>query len=335
MRRPTLSVSGWFAAVCLLGTAVWACSSDETDLFEEGTRGGAGGSSGSDTGGSDVGGTAGSSSGGSSGGSDTGGSTTGGSSTGGEATGGTTTGGSTGDGGAAADAGTDSGGTTTGGSAGMPGGAGSGTGAGNGGTPPVGGAGMGGMVGGAGTGGAGAGGAGTGGTGKGGSGGGPGGCREDGDCKSTQYCKKATCDAPSGECTPRGPECRGMNAEFEPVCGCDSITYWNECAIANEGQNVAAKGECTGSDRPTCTRDGGGDSCPERSHVHCYRPMDACGNTSPTMGVCWVLPAECPEDEPQTTRYCGGTSGSARCIGLCEVIEAENTFERDAARCAN
>jgi hypothetical protein len=46
-----------------------------------------------------------------------------------------------------------------------------------------------------------------------------------------------------------------------------------------------------------------------------------------------VVPEECPDDEPQTTRYCGGTAGEARCIGLCEVIEAENSFRRDASIC--
>jgi hypothetical protein len=331
MRRPTLS--GWFAAICVLGSAVWACSSDDTNPFEEGTRGGAGGTSGTDTTG---GGSSGSSAGGATGGSPSGG--TGGSSTGGDPTGGTTSG-STGDGGAAAESGADSGGTTTGGSGGTPGGAGNGAGAGAGGTPAVGGAGMGGMLGGAGaggagTGGAGTGGAGTGGAGTGGSGGAPGGCRADGDCKSTQYCKKATCDAESGECAARGPECRGATAKFEPVCGCDGITYWNTCVIEHEGFNVALHGECTGNARPTCTRDGGGDSCPERTRARCYRPVDVCGDTSPTTGVCWALPSECP-NEDQTQRYCGGTAGSARCIGLCEVIAAENSFQRDADRCAN
>jgi hypothetical protein len=261
-----------------------------------------------------------------------------GSSTGGDPNGGMPpTGGTTGDGGAAADSGSDSGGSTMGGTGGsglVSGAGGAGT-NGNGGTPMGGaGASSGAGTGGAGAGGAGTGGAGTGGAGNGGSGGmPPGGCTDDGDCGSTQYCKKASCNAAEGSCAARGPECRGDTAVFQPVCGCDGITYWNTCAIEHEGFNVASMGECTGNNRPTCTRTAGGDSCPPRDHAHCYRPVEQCGDPSPTMGVCWVLPSECPENEPQTERYCGGTAGSQRCIGLCEVINAENSFRRNSPIC--
>jgi hypothetical protein len=98
--------------------------------------------------------------------------------------------------------------------------------------------------------------------------------------------------------------------------------------------NAVVQGECTGNDRPTCTRQDGGATCPSGGdHARCYRPVEVCGDTSPLNGHCWVVPEECPDDEPQTTRYCGGTAGEARCIGLCEVIEAENSFRRDAAIC--
>jgi Kazal-type serine protease inhibitor-like protein len=322
MRLPTLSKSGWAVAACLVGSVLWACSSEDTNPFTDTSGGGTGGA---DTGG---GGSSGASTGGTTGGSTSGGSS--GSSSGGDATGGTASGGTLGDGG---DAGTDAGGTATGGTSGVTGGAGaSGAAAGDGGKggsagTPAAGAGMGG----AGTAGAGAAGAGMSG---GGAGGGmPGNCTGDDDCDADEYCKKASCDAAMGSCTARGPECRGSSAAFEPVCGCDGITYWNTCVIEHEGFNVALHGECTGNDRPTCTRVAGGDSCPPRGHAHCYRPVEECGDSSPTTGVCWVLPTECPPNEAQTERYCGGTAGSARCIGLCEVIDAENSFRRDSALC--
>lgn len=181
--------------------------------------------------------------------------------------------------------------------------------------------------------GAGMGGAGSGGGGASGSGGMPGGCKEDAACADDEYCKKASCDADSGECVERGPECTGNDAEFDPVCGCDGITYWNSCVIEHEGFNVAMAGECNGNNRPSCTRDEGGGSCPPRLNPKCYRPVEMCGDPSPMNGFCWVLPAACPANEPETTRYCGGTAGDARCIGLCEVIDAENSFRRDAPIC--
>ena len=243
MRLPALSVGGWTIAACLVGSVLWSCSSDETDPFSNPSRGGTGGA---DTGG---GGSSGANTGGTTSGSTSGGSS--GSNSGGDSTGGTPTGGTTGDGGAGAD----TGGTATGGTSGVTGGAGaSGATAGDGGKggsagTPAGGAGMGG----AGTGGVGIAGGGAG-AGNAGSGGMPGNCGDDDDCDADEYCKKASCNAASGTCTPRGPECRGATAAFEPVCGCDGITYWNTCVIEHEGFNFAMKGECTGNDRPTCSR---------------------------------------------------------------------------------
>jgi hypothetical protein len=202
------------------------------------------------------------------------------------------------------------------------------------GTQAMGGAGMSGagVVGGAA--GSNAGGAGKGAGGKGAGGGGPNGdCQDDRDCSKSQYCKKETCDAERGVCQARGPECRGTNAVFDPICGCDGITYWNTCVIEHEGFNAATHGECTGSTRPVCTRDGGPASCPPRTHAHCYRAVEACGDGSPLTGFCWALPQECPQ-ERATQRYCGGTAGAARCIGLCEVMNDENSFQRDAPQCA-
>jgi hypothetical protein len=187
-------------------------------------------------------------------------------------------------------------------------------------------------AGGAGTTGAGTGG-GMAGGGMSGTGGMTGDCKLDADCDDG-FCKKPTCDAEWGNCTPRGPDCYGDDAAFVPVCGCDGTTYWNRCVAEHAGGNIAAQGECTGSNRPTCTREDGGETCPSGGdHARCYRPMETCGDASPLNGHCWVVPQECPEDEPQTTRYCGGTAGSARCIGLCEVLSAENAFFRDAPAC--
>jgi hypothetical protein len=320
MPRVNVAVGGWFGASCAIAAVLWACSGKDNDLFSTSSRGGQTSTGGAGTAGDGTSGTTPGNGGTTSGGAS-------GSSNGGVATGGMQTGGTAGEGGAAAESGTDSGGTTTGGTGGTgltSGAGGAGT-SGNGGASASGGVGMGG----AGKGGAGAGGAGNGGTG----GLPPGGCKVEDDCDDAHYCKKTSCDAEEGTCEPYGGECVGADAVFEPVCGCDGITYWNTCTIEHEGYNVASMGECTGNNRPTCTRSDGADSCPERRHVHCYRPVEMCGDPSPTMGVCWVLPTECPDDEPQTERYCGGTDGEARCIGLCEVIDAENSFRRNSPTC--
>jgi hypothetical protein len=316
MPRVKLAVGGWFGASCAIAAVLWACSGKDEDLFSNSSRGGQTSTGGSGTAGDGISGATSGNGGTPSGGS-------GGSSNGGDATGGTSqTGGTAGEGGAAAESGTDSGGTSTGGTGLTSGAGGAGT-SGSGGASAAGGVGMGG--------------AGTAGAGNGGTGGvPPRPCSDDDDCddaNNADYCMKTSCNAAMGTCVPLGPPCVGDNAVFEPVCGCDGITYWNTCTITHEGFNIASMGECTGNDRPTCTRDDGPDSCPDREHAHCYRPVEMCGDPSPDEGYCWVLPTECPDNEPQTERYCGGTGGQARCIGLCEVIDAENSFYRNSPTC--
>jgi hypothetical protein len=72
---------------------------------------------------------------------------------------------------------------------------------------------------------------------------------------------------------------------------------------------------------------------PSRKLARCYRPRTSCTQASPSNGTCWVLPDECPADEPADAYYCRGTSGSAGCVGLCAVLEREDSLVRDSAQC--
>jgi hypothetical protein len=158
-------------------------------------------------------------------------------------------------------------------------------------------------------------------------------CGDDGDCADTEYCKKATCNATSGECKTRPDTCVGTDATFVPVCGCDHMTYFSPCVAAREGINVLSDGECTDNQQPTCTRADGGASCdPPRKNARCYRPRVGCGGSSPTEGVCWVLPDECPVEE-KVNVYCGGSTGNAECVGLCEILDQDNAVWRDGGSC--
>jgi hypothetical protein len=159
-------------------------------------------------------------------------------------------------------------------------------------------------------------------------------CEDNGDCDSNEYCQKQSCSAEEGLCKPQPESCTGEDAVFDPVCGCDRITYFTPCVAAREGVNVGTAGECTGSGRPTCNRDDGGESCePYRQHARCYRPRVGCAGTSSSTGVCWVLPDECPPDEPKTNTYCGGVSGEPSCVGLCEILWDDMAVWRDSDDC--
>ena len=73
-------------------------------------------------------------------------------------------------------------------------------------------------------------------------------CNTDEDCwwQEDLYCAKAagTCEAGEGICTARAEGCLSY---VDPVCGCDGVTYDNDCGAAAAGMSIRAPGFCTDS----------------------------------------------------------------------------------------
>jgi hypothetical protein len=69
-------------------------------------------------------------------------------------------------------------------------------------------------------------------------------CLCDEDCACDEYCATEPGDCGGkGICLERPEICYDL---YFPVCGCDGLTYANECYAAREGVNVAYYGECEG-----------------------------------------------------------------------------------------
>lgn len=143
-------------------------------------------------------------------------------------------------------------------------------------------------------------------------------CTKSSECATTSYC--VLCGgAAKGVCKPKP----AAPASFQPVCGCDGITYWNATVAQNKGVTPNGAGEC----KP-------GKMCGGIANIQCpagtkcnfkQANKGSCAISDPA-GVCWGLPTQCPQIliGPQT-RECL----SNKCTEACAIIKLGLTYYDD------
>jgi len=116
----------------------------------------------------------------------------------------------------------------------------------------------------------------------------PGSCTTSSDCMSGWMCVKLDCTAARGVCQPHPLAC---DVASLPVCGCDGITYWNDCYRQLSGVAARAFTQCASA--MTCDTAAdckvAGASCAHLS----FNPVQEPSCAAPGSGACWVVPADC------------------------------------------
>jgi hypothetical protein len=130
-------------------------------------------------------------------------------------------------------------------------------------------------------------------------------------CPADAYCEKTVCHATSGRCQ-RKPQLP-CDTNSLPVCGCDDVSYLNDCWRRSSGESFRALGECA---FPTSCDDA--HPCPGASV--CARLTSSCAAGA---GVCWVAPETCP-----TAQAFLDCADAGVCLDACAAIATQRPFRR-------
>ena len=167
-------------------------------------------------------------------------------------------------------------------------------------------------------------------------------CIDNSGCLPDYYCSLPACDSPAGTrgtCTLPPATC--YDDGLPPVCGCDHVTYYNDCLRQRNFVASSTKYPCQNNPKNPVGPCGegfpGSTDCPVGAlcaQLGVGPPgSDACDHPIP--GTCWVLPDQCPATTPQwdTNHWDSCMPGDGGCLDTCNAIIQGGTYRDSVHHC--
>jgi hypothetical protein len=146
-------------------------------------------------------------------------------------------------------------------------------------------------------------------------------CSDNGGCLGGQFCEKPSCGAALGRCVQQPAFCDG---DSRPECGCDGVTYWNDCLRRKAGAGLSERGPCV-SPRPCDT------TSPCEGEAVCGRLVNPAQCGLVPAGACFVLPERCDGFMPDHFYECGAPM--TLCLDGCAAIRSGRIMARYRGAC--
>lgn len=153
-------------------------------------------------------------------------------------------------------------------------------------------------------------------------------CSHNADCEINEFCAKTSCEAPQGTCEIRPSVCTDVAA---PVCGCDGVTYFNDCLRQTTGIAASKDRQCS-FDAKRCGSPRR-DVCEAGQYCALLVPEGAFPCPPDAPGTCWVLPSVCGDLSGGGNRFNSCQGPPLSCMDACTAIRSEQPHRFASGGC--